>query len=216
MEKLPNQLKTHRISRGWSQAELAQRAGISRAAVSAIEIKRLVPSVAAALGLAQALGCSVEDLFTGNADQPKEALWAWPPSQDSCRYWHATLGRRTLLYPVETTAAGMANRTTQPSIDPNAVVISLRVPANAEVLIDGNKTSQNGAVRDFVTPPLETGRQFSYDIKARWSENGRPVERERHVNFHAGDRLMVNMMTTQVNGTAATQRSTTPAYGAVP
>jgi molybdate-binding protein/DNA-binding XRE family transcriptional regulator len=107
MEKLPNQLKTHRISRGWSQAELAQRAGISRAAVSAIEINRLVPSVAAALGLAQALGCSVEDLFTGNADQPKEALWAWPPSQDSCRYWHATLGGRTLLYPVETTAAGI-------------------------------------------------------------------------------------------------------------
>jgi DNA-binding XRE family transcriptional regulator len=46
----PNRVRPYRESRGWSQAELARRAGISRAAVSAIEVNRLVPSVTAALG----------------------------------------------------------------------------------------------------------------------------------------------------------------------
>lgn len=58
---LPNCVKPLRIARGWSQAELAQRAGVSHAAVSAIEGQRLVPSVPAAL--ARVLESSVEELF---------------------------------------------------------------------------------------------------------------------------------------------------------
>ena len=46
-------------------------AGISRAAVSAIEIKRIVPSVAAALALASCLGSTVEQLF-GPAPRPPD------------------------------------------------------------------------------------------------------------------------------------------------
>jgi molybdate-binding protein/DNA-binding XRE family transcriptional regulator len=108
MERLTNRLKSHRLGREWSQVELARRAGISRTAVSAIELNRLVPSVAAALALAQALDCSVEDLFgQSKAHSLGDATWAWPPRPSSCRFWHATIGGRTLLYPVETTAAGV-------------------------------------------------------------------------------------------------------------
>src|SRR6202030_4317371 len=57
----PNRVRAYRRERNWSQADLAQRAAISRTAVSAIEINRLVPSVAAALALAAAFGCTVED-----------------------------------------------------------------------------------------------------------------------------------------------------------
>jgi DNA-binding XRE family transcriptional regulator len=42
---------------------LAERVGISRAAVSAIEGERLSPSVATALALAEVFECSVEELF---------------------------------------------------------------------------------------------------------------------------------------------------------
>jgi molybdate-binding protein/DNA-binding XRE family transcriptional regulator len=98
-----NRVKTRRLGRGWSQAELAQRAGISRAAVSAIEVHRLVPSVAAALALAAALGCTVEEMFGASG----EAAWAWPPPDGPCRYWQARMGNRTLLYPAEPTAAGV-------------------------------------------------------------------------------------------------------------
>src|SRR5438874_13606360 len=96
-----NQVKGLRLARGWSQADLAQRAGISRAAVSAIEIERLVPSVAAALALAGAFGCRVDGLFSLNTSSAAQAAWAWPPGSDACRFWHAEIGGRTLLYPVE-------------------------------------------------------------------------------------------------------------------
>jgi molybdate-binding protein/DNA-binding XRE family transcriptional regulator len=104
---LENRIKAHRVSRGWSQAELAKRAGISRAAVSAIEINRLVPSVAAALSLAAVFGCTVEELFGSGAPlSGPDARWAWPPSVLPSRYWLARVGERLLLFPAETTVAG--------------------------------------------------------------------------------------------------------------
>ncbi len=102
----PNRVRTYRTRRGWTQAEMAGRAGISRAAVSAIEIGRLVPSVTAALALARVLGCTVEDLFGLTGASMAEPAWAWPPAQTLCRYWHAQVQGRLLYYPVEATAAG--------------------------------------------------------------------------------------------------------------
>jgi molybdate-binding protein/transcriptional regulator with XRE-family HTH domain len=104
---LRNNVKTLRLARGWSQAELARRAGISRAAVSAVEIERLVPSVAAALALASALGCRVDALFSLNGSAAMESAWAWPAATDPCRFWHAEVAGRTLLFPVEASGLGV-------------------------------------------------------------------------------------------------------------
>jgi molybdate-binding protein/DNA-binding XRE family transcriptional regulator len=108
--QIQNRVKMFRQQRGWSQEELAQRARVSRAAVSAIEIHRLVPSVAAALSLAAAFECKVEDLF-GTASAPALAgadmPWAWPPNHEPCRFWRARVGGRLVLFPVEPTAAGV-------------------------------------------------------------------------------------------------------------
>jgi putative transcriptional regulator len=51
-----NRVKEARQMRGWSQGQLADKADISRIAVNAIEIQRLVPSVAAAMAPAKAFG----------------------------------------------------------------------------------------------------------------------------------------------------------------
>jgi molybdate-binding protein/transcriptional regulator with XRE-family HTH domain len=103
-----NRVRERRSARGWSQAELAQRAGISRTAVSAIEAERLVPSVAAALGLAKALECSVEELFgqrpTGASGS--SPTWAWPATQPHGRFWCASVGGQRRFYPVEATPLG--------------------------------------------------------------------------------------------------------------
>lgn len=102
-----NRVKAHRLQRKWSQAELAERAGISRAAVSAIEVNRLVPSVAAALALAGVFECSVEELF-GSAPGPSpEPIWAWPPAQKPCRFWQVRIGEQTLRYPCEAIPLGV-------------------------------------------------------------------------------------------------------------
>ncbi len=97
-----NRVKAHRLDRAWSQEELAQRAGISRTAISAIEVGRVVPSVAAAMALAEVLGCTVEELFgVGSKPAPSPPEWAWPPGREPCRFWQAEVGGRIWRYPAE-------------------------------------------------------------------------------------------------------------------
>lgn len=101
---LHNTVRKFREERSWSQQELADRAGLSRTGISAIESGRLIPSTAAALALAAAFGCRVEDLFALSGQE--SAQWAWPPVQEVSRYWRALIGARQLLYPVEPSPLG--------------------------------------------------------------------------------------------------------------
>ncbi len=105
---LENNVRELRSRRSWSQAELANRAGLSRAGVSAIEMGRLVPSAAAALALAAALECRVEDIFCLPSTKPNVTdAWAWTPKRAPCRYWRAEVNGRNWLYPVEATPRGV-------------------------------------------------------------------------------------------------------------
>ncbi len=61
--EMNNRLQAARHARGWSQAELAERAGLSRQSVLTIEQGKMMPSTAIALRLAQLLQCRVEELF---------------------------------------------------------------------------------------------------------------------------------------------------------
>ena len=103
---LCNRVRAQRLLRGWSQEELAVRTNVSRAGISAIETGRLIPSAATALALAAVFGCRVEDIFSLAAEEAGPPSWAWQPPHDPCRYWHATVSGRKLLYPVEPTVAG--------------------------------------------------------------------------------------------------------------
>lgn len=95
-------MRARREARRWSQTELAQRAGISRAAVSAIEGEQLSPSVTTALALAALFERSVEEL-SDRATSAKlfASDWAWQPRAEASRYWEAEVSHRPLLYPVE-------------------------------------------------------------------------------------------------------------------
>jgi molybdate-binding protein/transcriptional regulator with XRE-family HTH domain len=100
-------LRDLRTRRHWSQEEVSRRSGLSRAGVSAIETGRLVPSTAAALALASAFDCRVEDLFRLAGAVPEGGIaWAWPPRRLPCRYWLAEVGGRTWAYPVEVGPGG--------------------------------------------------------------------------------------------------------------
>lgn len=105
--ELENRVREQRARRGWSQDDLARRAGLSRAGVSALETGRLVPSTSAALSLAQAFGLRVEDLFSLLRRTPEGAPWAWPPPTTPCRYWQAEVNGQTRLYPAEATSLGV-------------------------------------------------------------------------------------------------------------
>lgn len=82
----------------------------------------------------------------------------------------------------------------QPAVaGPQPVYVNVQVPANAEVWIDGAKTSQTGPVRRFVSPPLTPGQAYTYELTASWMKDGKPVSEKRTVNFSAGQQNEVNV-----------------------
>ena len=67
-ERLANRLKEKRAALGLTQAELAERCGVTRKTVNTVENGVFVPSALLALKLARALGEPVEALFWLTSD----------------------------------------------------------------------------------------------------------------------------------------------------
>ena len=63
-ERLANRLKECRNALDLTQAQLAERVGVTRKTVNTVENGVFVPSTILALKLADALGRSVEELFS--------------------------------------------------------------------------------------------------------------------------------------------------------
>jgi putative transcriptional regulator len=61
--ELSNRLKVLRAERDWTQAELAERVGVSRKTINTIERGVFVPSTLLGLRLARVFGVTVEDVF---------------------------------------------------------------------------------------------------------------------------------------------------------
>lgn len=62
-DRLLNAMKVHRARMNLTQAELADRVGVTRKTINSVENGIFVPSTVLALRLARALQASVEDLF---------------------------------------------------------------------------------------------------------------------------------------------------------
>ena len=63
-----NRLRVLRAERGWSQADLAERLGVSRQSVNAIETGKYDPSLPLAFKLARLFELGIEGIFID--DQP--------------------------------------------------------------------------------------------------------------------------------------------------
>jgi putative transcriptional regulator len=61
---LTNRVREAREACGWTQAQLAERIGVSRKTVNTVENGVFVPSTVIALKMARALGEPVERLFS--------------------------------------------------------------------------------------------------------------------------------------------------------
>jgi uncharacterized protein (TIGR03000 family) len=77
----------------------------------------------------------------------------------------------------------------------DTAAIEVRVPANAEVSFQGVAMAQRGSVRQFVSPPLAQGQDYSYEVRAHWQDNGREVNETRRVQVRAGGRSTVDFLT---------------------
>ena len=62
---MKNKLRELRAERGWSQADLAERAGVSRQTINAIETGKYDPSLPLAFLLARIFKLRIEEIFDG-------------------------------------------------------------------------------------------------------------------------------------------------------
>lgn len=58
-----NRLRVLRAERGWTQGELAERAGVSRQTINVIETGKYDPSLPLAFALARLFEARIEDVF---------------------------------------------------------------------------------------------------------------------------------------------------------
>jgi uncharacterized protein (TIGR03000 family) len=78
---------------------------------------------------------------------------------------------------------------TAPTVAPDAAsgraTVDVHVPASAQVWFDDSATKQTGADRQYVSPPLTPGQNFTYDVRARWIDNGHVTDLTRTITVHA-------------------------------
>jgi uncharacterized protein (TIGR03000 family) len=77
----------------------------------------------------------------------------------------------------------------------SAALIRVHLPADAELRLGGQVTSQRGAWRRFVTPPLPSGPALGYEVEARWNERGREIRQSRTVRVEPGSEVVVDFLT---------------------
>jgi uncharacterized protein (TIGR03000 family) len=65
------------------------------------------------------------------------------------------------------------------------------VPADAEIWFGDVKTAQTGTVRQFVSPAVAAGHEYTYEVRARWMEQGQDMMQTRRITVHAGDQVSI-------------------------
>jgi uncharacterized protein (TIGR03000 family) len=91
-----------------------------------------------------------------------------------------------------------------PNAQSDTAYVRVVVPdPDAKLTIQGEEMKQKGTDRVFVTPPLETGWNYSYNIKANWKENGRDVSQEQHVTVKRGQETVVQFKPEQGSSSSA-------------
>lgn len=64
---MKNRLKAMRAERDWSQADLADRLGVSRQSVNAIETGKYDPSLPLAFRISRLFGLPIEEIFSDDS-----------------------------------------------------------------------------------------------------------------------------------------------------
>lgn len=70
---MTNRLRVLRAERSWSQGDLAERLGVSRQTVNAIETGKYDPSLPLAFAIARLFGHPIEEIFEPGPEAPELA-----------------------------------------------------------------------------------------------------------------------------------------------
>jgi uncharacterized protein (TIGR03000 family) len=78
------------------------------------------------------------------------------------------------------------------AIQPHRATLVVRVPVDARVFLEGQPTrTANRKVRTFITPKLEEGARYSFEVRVEITRDGQARSETRRVFFRAGNRVNV-------------------------
>jgi len=89
----------------------------------------------------------------------------------------------------------------QPTDQDTRAYLTVKVPADAKVLIDDHPTKATGEVRQFETPPLDPAKKYSYMVKAIFKgKDGKEVVVEEKVMITPGKKTEVDLTKPKIQG----------------
>lgn len=71
--------------------------------------------------------------------------------------------------------------------------LKMSVPADAVVEVEGVKTKQTGTERSFISPDLEVGKKYAYQVKITYTKDGKPAVYEKTVIVEAGKEVVISV-----------------------
>ena len=79
-----------------------------------------------------------------------------------------------------------------PPPTPLTALLKVQVPLDAEIWLEGQQMRSTGRLRHYRSPPLNPAKGYAYEVRARWTFDGKPVEDVRHVAIRAGGISLVD------------------------
>jgi uncharacterized protein (TIGR03000 family) len=73
----------------------------------------------------------------------------------------------------------------------DGVILTVQVPAEARVFVNGKETSSLGTTRVFASKGLTAGKKYDFVVKMQTTRDGKPLEETKKVSLVAGDRQTV-------------------------
>jgi uncharacterized protein (TIGR03000 family) len=81
-----------------------------------------------------------------------------------------------------------------PAPEPEATArVNVLVPSDAALYIQGVRMNETGSYREFVSPPLVPGEDYTYNLRAVWRDSGREVASDKLVHVRPGERYDVDL-----------------------
>jgi uncharacterized protein (TIGR03000 family) len=126
---------------------------------------------------------------------------------DGYLYSDPQLGSQYSLYPdsqyADATQSGLTNA--------NDAGFIVRVPdPNAEVFFQDYKTQQRGTIRHFESDSLDPNKTYTFQIRARWMQNGQQMDQTRQVQARAGQNVRVDFANSAIQQPPNEQIPTPP------
>lgn len=94
------------------------------------------------------------------------------------------------------------------SVKKTEAMLTMRVPAESNVFVNGTKTRSTGAQRQFVSRGLKPGYSYSYKVRIETTVSGRPVVETKTVRLQGGQSQTLVYKTTETETRVASQPKT--------